>query len=272
MDKRKHCSSCRKGSDILHNIPTEAEIEKIQAPAKELASYEIGLFRPIDKQLLAQVKDILRDDFIINIINYFDTPKKVVEARMTIQRYEKTTYPEYKITGLVNVDKFDNAPVVFDLRKKFGYVFKYIDFSYIKDGKQMAVSKVARYVISRIVCKKFKTKLRRIQIDYLTKNAKMLNNNEPFYYKATFKEVLETSIGDIIDNVTQIVDPKNSTKGLKKFIKEPQWKYFEAMSPFAFEKKRAKNGCTGDLEYYAYIKVTECDCPVSDVCRKCQGD
>ena len=97
----------------------------------------------------------------------------------------------------------------------------------------------------------------------------MLNNNEASYYQATFKEVLGKSIGNIIDNVTQIVDPKNSTKGLKKFIKDPKWKYFEAISPFAFDKKRAKSGCLG---YNSYVRKTNCGCPAFSVCNFCVSD
>lgn len=242
MSEKKDCSCDKKEtktagkvSDILHSIPTEAKTEKQETAAEKTDKYAIGIFRPINTQPLSQVKDILRDDFIINIINYFDTPKKIFEARMTIQKLRKTTYPEYRILGLVTVDKFDNAPVVFDLSKKFGYVFRSIDFSYInKDGEQTAVSKIVSYAIRKIVCKKLKNKLRRIQIDYLTKNAKILNNNESSYYRATFKEVLGTSIGNIIDNVIQTLDPKNSTKGLKKFIKDPKFVYFEPLNPDVF--------------------------------------
>jgi 6-pyruvoyl-tetrahydropterin synthase len=242
MDKGKDCSSCRNGTDII-NVPSADVIEKFETSAKKYEETAVGIFRAINEQPLAQVKDILRDDFIIHLINYLDNPKKIVKARMTIHKSNKTTYHEYKIEGLLTVDKFDNAPVVFNLSKEFGYVIKSIDFSYInKDGKQMTVSKAARFVINRIVCKRLLTTLRKIQIDYLTKNSKMLNNNESSsYYNANFKEVLGRSIGDIIDKVTKTLDPINSTKGLKKFIKNLNFRYFVPISPSAFDNNNNDN-------------------------------
>ena len=122
MEREKDCFSCRKGSDMINNVPSEAEVEQIEAAKKEREKYARGIFRPINKQPTFHVKDILRDDFIINLIDYFDNPKKMVEARMVVETRRKTIYPEYKIVGLVSLDKFDNAPVCFDLRKKLGYV------------------------------------------------------------------------------------------------------------------------------------------------------
>jgi hypothetical protein len=235
MDRRKDCTSCTKVSDIMKNVPTESQLEQRETEKKKFENETVGIFRLINKQPLNHVRDILKDDFINNLINYFDNPKKIVKARVAIQKRLKTTHSEYKIEGLVTVDKFDNAPVVFDLSTKFGHVIRSIDYSYIKDGNQLEVSRAARYVINRIVCTKFTNKLARLQIDHLTKNAKMLNNNKASYYQATFKKVLGTSIGDIIDNVTQIVDPNKSTKGLEKFLKNPVWSFYEHPSPLAFD-------------------------------------
>jgi 6-pyruvoyl-tetrahydropterin synthase len=278
MSEKKDCSCDKKAtktagkvSDILHSIPTEAKTEKQETAAEKTDKYAIGIFRPINNQPLSQVKDILRDDFIINIINYFDTPKKIVEARMTIQKLRKTTYPEYQILGLVTVDKFDNAPVVFDLSKKFGYLFRNMDFSYInKDGEQTAVSKIVSYAIRKIVCKKLQNKLRRIQIDYLTKNAKILNNNEPSYYRASFKEVLGTSIGTTIDNVIQTLDPKKSTKGLKKFIKDPKLLYFEPLNPYVFDNININEPNNKSTCKYPFYKTWCRNCtPNNNWCDDC---
>jgi hypothetical protein len=246
----KNKCSCKNEKQSLLENPDDKQILKKNPD-------DTTIFRSLDKTIYYYVKDVLRDDFIIELSNYLSNNEMFAEAKVVLNRIDGTRYPVYRFTGLLDEEKVDKIPITVNLNENFSYVMTGIDWTYDKNGELKLLSKEVIFALKKFLCRKIVGTIRKKQIQYLQNKS-----TESSIYKVSLEEILGRKIGYVIDELSDLLDPLNPTVGCVKYLNLFQLKIVVPVNPAVKPQY--------DLRYTVCGK-NQTGCNLDD-CDDCNGD
>lgn len=241
----KDCSCDKKKDCGCNNKIKDPENDIIKDP-------ENGLWLNHEDLPIHTLNDIFGNPFLTNLKNYLSDNNMSSKAKIVRNTYTKTIYPLYLFEGNLYEANINNVPFKIDRTIPFNFAIRKISISYIKNNQQIQLSKIVQDTVLKIVCLRIRKNISPKILAYLFDTS-----TSPDYFITLGGILGSGGIGEIVDNVTNVLDPDNYTRGYIKVLTElviNRYKEPDVIGDDAKRRGEKNDPCPGQVCY----RLTHC--------------